>query len=165
MKIAILADDDIIVIHPDDASKYEGWKIIDGKNLAKYITLGDIPDFSDISGREETVISDEELIPFYRQKTVFVTGGEGFIGSNIVQNLLSLPVAKVIVYGHGEHGLYNLSKKHDRRFEFVLGDIRDTKKLESSMKKYSPAWSFMRRLTNMCLYLTPTPKKPSRPIY
>ncbi|MGL5955968.1 MAG: polysaccharide biosynthesis protein, partial [Brevinema sp.] len=68
----------------------------------------------------------------------------GFIGSRIVENLINLPVAQVIVYGHGENSAYDLTKKYgtDRRFEFVLGDIRDPQKLIQTMLKYRPSVVF-----------------------
>ncbi len=122
----------------------DGFKIVKLSDLIRQMVLQNMPEFSDITGREEAVIDNETLTQFYRQRTVFVTGGEGFIGSKIVENLLNLPVAKVIVYGHGENSAHDLCKKYgeDRRFEFILGDIRDINKLNSSMQKHRPSVVF-----------------------
>ncbi|MGL4677433.1 MAG: polysaccharide biosynthesis protein [Brevinema sp.] len=138
----------VLKTHPDEYSEqsllHQGFKIIKLSDLIRQMLLTNPPRFSDITGREEAMIDDEELIAFYRHKTVFVTGGEGFIGSHIVENLINLPVAQVIVYGHGENSAYDLSKKYgtDKRFEFVLGDIRDAQKLNQVMSKHRPSVVF-----------------------
>lgn len=122
----------------------QGFKILCLSDMIRQMIQFNPPEFSDVTGREEAFIDDEELTQFYRQKTVFVTGGEGFIGSKIVENLLRLPIAQVIVYGHGENSAYELYKKYaeDRRFEFILGDIRDIQKLNASILKFRPSVVF-----------------------
>jgi|LakMenEpi03Aug12_release.lakeMendotaPanAssembly.Ray.scaffolds.fasta_scaffold18633_5 UDP-N-acetylglucosamine 4-epimerase len=56
---------------------------------------------------------------------VLVTGGAGFIGSNIVEYLLKYGVGKVRVLDNLSNGNYkNISKyEGDPRFEFIEGDI------------------------------------------
>ncbi len=118
----------------------EGFKIILLSDLIRQASAVTIPNFSDIMNREENPISSVDLTNFYKGKTVFVTGGEGFIGSEIVDNLLRLSIEKVIVYGHGENSASTLCKKYhqDKRFEFILGDIRDKHKLFKSIKNSHP---------------------------
>ncbi|MBT32150.1 MAG: LPS biosynthesis protein WbpP, partial [Thalassobius sp.] len=59
---------------------------------------------------------------------ILVTGGAGFIGSNLVEKLLSLPqVSKVRVLDNLATGkMENIQPfLEDERFEFLEGDIRD----------------------------------------
>jgi UDP-N-acetylglucosamine/UDP-N-acetylgalactosamine 4-epimerase len=59
---------------------------------------------------------------------ILVTGGAGFIGSNLVEHLLSLPgVEKIRVLDNLATGsLANLDAFHNHpKFEFIEGDIRD----------------------------------------
>ena len=58
---------------------------------------------------------------------ILITGGAGFIGSNIVEKLLEYDVKKVIVLDNLFSGFEkNISRYfNDNRFQFVNGDIRD----------------------------------------
>ena len=61
--------------------------------------------------------------------TFLVTGGAGFIGSNIVDYLLRFGAKKVKVLDNLSNGYYeNIEKYIDyKNFEFINGDIRDLK--------------------------------------
>lgn len=60
-------------------------------------------------------------------KTVLVTGGCGFIGSNIVDKLLEINTKKVIVIDNLFSGFEENISNHfgKNNFEFIKGDIRD----------------------------------------
>ena len=63
---------------------------------------------------------------------ILITGGTGFIGSNITNMLLSKGY-KVNVYDNNFRGrLKRISKKYNQQFKFYYGDIRDKKKLKKS---------------------------------
>ncbi len=66
------------------------------------------------------------------KKNVLVTGGEGYIGSNIVNQLIENDFF-VISYDN----LYNSSKKENkiRNYKFVEGDIKDFDKLNLVLKE------------------------------
>lgn len=60
-------------------------------------------------------------------RRILVTGGAGFIGSNLVEHLLSFGAAKVVVLDNLSNGFYkNIEAfaKHPA-FEFIQGDIRN----------------------------------------
>ena len=61
-------------------------------------------------------------------KKVLVTGGTGFIGSNIVKSLIKKKY-QVSVYDNNSRGeLINLNE-YEGSFNFIEGDIRDKDKL------------------------------------
>lgn len=74
-------------------------------------------------------------------ETIIVTGGAGFIGSNLVQLALARTAARIVVVdkltyaGH----LQNLAEvKHHPRFVFVQADIADRPALEAVFQQYQP---------------------------
>lgn len=73
-------------------------------------------------------------------KTILVTGGAGFIGSNIVEYLLTHTTYKVKVLDNLITGKmknldpYLLNDKWSNRFEFIYGDISNLEKVRRVMK-------------------------------
>lgn len=66
--------------------------------------------------------------------TFFITGGAGFIGSNLVEALLR-DGAEVIVYDNLSSGNYDFIRKFEGKgMHFIKGDILDEKLLASSMR-------------------------------
>lgn len=95
---------------------------------------------SDLLGREEIGFDEEEIISFYKDKVVFVTGGAGSIGSEIVKELLKLPVKKVFALDYNENSIHEiyLSCKNDPRFFYIISNVRDTKKIEYIIQRDRP---------------------------
>jgi UDP-N-acetylglucosamine/UDP-N-acetylgalactosamine 4-epimerase len=73
----------------------------------------------------ENIYHKEELSKF----TFLVTGGAGFIGSNLVEYLLKYGAKKVRVLDNLSTGVYTNIKEFESNsaFEFIKGDIRDLK--------------------------------------
>ena len=96
--------------------------------------------FDDLLGREEVGFDIETISSFYEGKKIFVTGGGGSIGSEIVNQILLLPIKEVVVFGHGENSIHLLLTRHREveKLRYVIGDIRDIKKLRYEMKRFSP---------------------------
>lgn len=94
----------------------------------------------DLLGREEVGFDRELIEPFYKDKTVFVTGAGGSIGSELVEQLLDMPVKAVIGFGHGENSIHNLIVDYtdDPRFRYVIGDVRDVAKLRRALETFKP---------------------------
>ena len=106
------------------------------------VSLRQIRDITpeDLLGREEVGFDFEKLIPFYKNKKVFITGAGGSIGSEILLQLLKFPVNKVIAFGHGENSIFNLINRIEDvdKFNFVIGDIKDYNKLYFELNRFKP---------------------------
>ncbi len=96
--------------------------------------------FEDLLGREEVGFDIDLISPFYQDKKIFVTGACGSIGSELVNQLLLLPVKQIVVFGHGENSIHLLLTRHknNEKLKYVIGDIRDINKLRHEIKKFSP---------------------------
>lgn len=112
-------------------------EIIEGKVSYKQLRAFEP---ADLLGREEVTFEIDRISDFYRDKTVFVTGAGGSIGSEIFMQLFNLPVKQVVAFGHGENSIHELIQKvgKDPRFAYCIGDVKDYKKLDREMAKYKP---------------------------
>lgn len=74
---------------------------------------------------------------FYKNKIVLVTGGAGFIGSNLTERLLGLGTKKVFVLDNFISGkLENIEHLRGfKNFQLVKGDVRDYGLIKSLVKK------------------------------
>ncbi|MBS1985913.1 MAG: polysaccharide biosynthesis protein [Bdellovibrionales bacterium] len=112
-------------------------EIIEGNVTAREIR-GIEP--ADLLGREEVGFDIEKIRSFYENKKLFVTGAGGSIGSEIFAQLLELPIREAIALGHGENSIYSLISRFggDRRFRYVIGDMRDAAKMERELMRFRP---------------------------
>lgn len=69
-------------------------------------------------------------------KSFLITGGAGFVGSNIVEYLLKYGAAKVRVLDNLSNGYYSNIEEFvtNPAFEFVEGDIRDLETCETALE-------------------------------
>ncbi|NUN11697.1 polysaccharide biosynthesis protein, partial [Candidatus Micrarchaeota archaeon] len=69
-------------------------------------------------------------------ETILITGGTGSFGNQITYHLLNhTDTKKVIIYSRDEFKQYKmaLKYKHNPRLKFMLGDVRDEKRLVEAM--------------------------------
>ncbi|MCG8572409.1 MAG: SDR family NAD(P)-dependent oxidoreductase, partial [Spirochaetes bacterium] len=94
----------------------------------------------DLLGREEVNFEIEKIQTDYQNQTILVTGAGGSIGTEIIRNLLKLPVKKVFALGHGENSIHNLivEFRNHKKFDYIIGDIRDANKISHEVGQYHP---------------------------
>ena len=68
-----------------------------------------------------------------KKKTFLITGGTGFIGSNISKLLIEKDY-KVIIFDNNYRGSINKIKKIKKKIKFIKGDIRNRNLLNRSLK-------------------------------
>ncbi len=117
-----------------------------GRNLVRYQDVKDLEP-GDFLGRPFMRNDIERLKEFYTNKTVFVTGGAGSIGSEIVRQLIDLEAKKVIVYDNSEYLIFMLEqqlKETGRRHkcELIIGSILNSDKLNQVLRTYKPDFVF-----------------------
>lgn len=97
----------------------------------------------DFLGRPFTRKNVDRLARFYEGKVVFVTGGAGSIGSEIVRQLIDLKVKKVVVYDNSEYLIFLLEQQLKERgvrekCELIVGSILHLNKLDALMERIRP---------------------------
>jgi UDP-glucose 4-epimerase len=69
---------------------------------------------------------------------ILITGGAGYIGTELVRHLVSLPqVENIVIYDNLSKGNYNLflgNRMETGKIKFILGDLLDSRKLKKSLQ-------------------------------
>lgn len=97
----------------------------------------------DLLGRERIGIETDKIESMVRNRSVFVTGAAGSIGSEIARQLCRIGVGKLVCYDNAETPLHNLELEIRRSFpeldvEFILGDVRSSRRVEASFARIKP---------------------------
>lgn len=97
----------------------------------------------DLLGRQEIQISLDEIKSYFQNKVVLVTGAAGSIGSELVRQLATFGVSKLILYDNAETPMHNLrleleDKFKDLDFVPVIGDVRQIQRLDFAFRTYHP---------------------------
>ncbi|WP_242131033.1 polysaccharide biosynthesis protein [Aestuariivivens marinum] len=97
----------------------------------------------DLLGRDPIKINNINILNLIQGKTVFVTGGAGSIGSEIVNQLGKYKPSRLVVIEQAETPLHTLSLKVEKEYpqlEFVpiICDVRNKERLEFLFQEYYP---------------------------
>ncbi len=101
-------------------------------------------DYTDLLGREQIKPDLTEVFELLDGKTVFVSGGGGSIGSELVRQIAQSGVAKrIIIFDIAENGAYDIQQEIRRKYpevdlKVLIGSVRDSKRLAEIFEEYKP---------------------------
>lgn len=90
----------------------------------------------------------EENIKNFKNKTIFISGAGGSIGSELSRQLLLFKPKKIILFDISEYNLFSINQDLDRLKNKktliipILGDICNYVQIDSIFKKYKPSFVF-----------------------
>jgi len=101
----------------------------------------------DLLGGVIVKADQKDIADFAKDQTVLITGAAGSIGSELSRQIAAYNAKNVIFYDWWENGMFELGNQlreayPDRNFEFIIGDIKDRKKLSKVMEVFKPTTVF-----------------------
>ncbi len=97
----------------------------------------------DLLGRQEIMISLDEIKAYFNNRVVMVTGAAGSIGSELVRQLAGFGVKKLVLFDNAETPMHNLRLELEDKFKSldfvpVIGDVRQPARLDFAFRKFHP---------------------------
>ena len=99
----------------------------------------------DLLARKIVQVDQKKIGSFLNHKKVLITGAGGSIGSEIALQTCQFNPSELILFDIDETELFNLELKLNKLFKadrvklhFIVGDIRDYKKLEEVIESFRP---------------------------
>ena len=98
---------------------------------------------TDLLGREQVKVNNEEILADIAGKVVLVTGGGGSIGSELCRQIARANPKVLIIFDIYENNAYAIQQelRHDcpdLHLETLIGSVRNTSRINSVMKTYHP---------------------------
>lgn len=99
-------------------------------------------DILELLERDEIKLDRTGIAKELNGKTIWVTGGAGSIGSEIVRQVIQFQPKKVVIIDAAETPLYHveleLSKYKNHPIDFVIGDIRNKNRMKKAFTEFKP---------------------------
>lgn len=97
----------------------------------------------DLLGGEILKSDQEDITKYTKNQTVMITGAAGSIGSELSRQIVAHGAKRVVLYDWWENGMFELGNQlaethPDADVVFIIGDIKDRKKVSQIMEKYKP---------------------------
>lgn len=115
-------------------------EIIEGKAYISNIRPVEI---QDLLGRPVVKADVKELSKFLTQKTIFITGAAGSIGSELTRQVCAFKPRKILLYDLWENGIFQLKEELSKSYakkniHYIIGNIQDEKKVRRLFKQHKP---------------------------
>jgi len=100
----------------------------------------------ELLGREKIVLENASIKQLINNKTVWVTGAAGSIGSELCRQILSNNPGKLILIDQAESPLYDLQNELLRagfkNFELIIADVSSRSRMEKAFIHFKPDFIF-----------------------
>ncbi len=101
-------------------------------------------DYTDLLGREQIKPDLSMAFSLLKDRTVFISGGGGSIGSELVRQVAASKSPKtIIIFDIAENGAYDIQQEIRRNYpdvdlKVLIGSVRDEKRLCEIFEEYKP---------------------------
>ncbi len=110
------------------------------KDFLKYIRKVRV---EDMLGGEISKADQSAITSYVKDQVIMITGAAGSIGSELSRQIAAHAAKRVVFYDWWENGMFDLRNQlvelyPEGSFEFIIGDVKDRKKLNQVMGMYKP---------------------------
>lgn len=100
-------------------------------------------EITDLLGRAQVKVNNEEILSSLEGKVVMVTGGGGSIGSELCRQIAKSAPKQLIIFDIYENNAYAIQQELVRKYKYLnlvtlIGSVRNTRRINSVMEKYRP---------------------------
>ena len=100
-------------------------------------------EITDLLGREQLQVNNDEILKMISQKTVLVTGGGGSIGSELCRQIPSTDPGCLVIFDIYENNAYAIQQELIRNYPglnlvTLIGSVRNKNRIRYVMKTYRP---------------------------
>ena len=100
-------------------------------------------EISDLLGREQVQVNNEEILQSITGKVAMVTGGGGSIGSELCRQIAKAKPARLVIFDIYENNAYAIQQELKRKYPeldlvVLIGSVRNTNRINSVMRTYRP---------------------------
>jgi len=97
----------------------------------------------DMLGGEISKADQSAITSYVKDQVIMITGAAGSIGSELSRQIAAHAAKRVVFYDWWENGMFDLRNQlvelyPEGNFEFIIGDVKDRKKLNQVMGMYKP---------------------------
>ena len=100
-------------------------------------------EITDLLGREQVTVNNDEIFDAIAGKVVLVTGGGGSIGSELCRQIAKAHPKQLIIFEIYENNAYEIQQELERSCKelnlvTLIGSVRNIERIRSVMEKYQP---------------------------
>lgn len=106
-------------------------------------TLRDV-EITDLLGRAQVKVNNDEILHAIKGKTVLVTGGGGSIGSELCRQIAGAEPKKLVIFDIYENNAYDIQQELIRKYgdklnlDVRIGSVRNKNRINWIMQTYRP---------------------------